>query len=78
MIRGDIMNYTVYFTWDEEANVWIASSPNVIGLVLEDDSLDRLMNRVKEAIPELLELNAQEPAETVSYVCNRTQRMAYA
>lgn len=72
-----MMNYTVLFTWDEEANVWIATSPDIIGLVLESESLDVLMDRAKEAISELLELNAQKPAKVISYVCNRTQTMAY-
>ena len=72
------MNYTVLFTWDDEANVWVASSPDIIGLVLESESLYILMNRVKDAIPELLELNSQKPAKVVSYICNRIQTMAYA
>ena len=59
MLRGEIMNYTVLFTWDEEASVWVATSPDVTGLVLESESLDSLMNRVKDAVPELLELNSQ-------------------
>lgn len=61
MLRGEIMNYTVLFTWDEEASVWVATSPDVTGLVLESESLDSLMNRVKDAVPELLELNSQAP-----------------
>ena len=72
------MSYTVFCTWDEEAKVWIATSPDVIGLVLESESLDCLMERAKEAIPELLELNAQKPANIISYVCNRTQTMECA
>ena len=72
------MNYTVLFTWDEEASVWVATSPDVTGLVLESESLDTLMNRVKDAVPELLELNSQKPANVISYVCTRTQTMAYA
>ena len=72
------MNYTVLFTWDEEASVWVATSPDVTGLVLESESLDSLMNRVKDAVPELLELNSQKPANVISYVYNRTQNMVYA
>ncbi len=78
MFRGEIMNYTVLFTWDEDANVWIATSPDIKGLVLESESLDNLMERAKNAIPELLELNSQKPAKVISYICNRTQTMAYA
>ena len=66
------MNYTVFFSWDEEVNVWVATSPDIMGLILESESLDLLMNRVRNAIPELLELNSQKPANVVSYVCNRT------
>ena len=76
--RVENMNYTVFFSWDDEAEVWVATSPDITGLVLESESLDLLMNRVKNAIPELLELNAQKPANVISYVCNRTQTMAYA
>ena len=72
------MNYTVYLTWDEEAKVWIATSPNITGLVLESESLDKLMQKAKDAAPELLELNGQEPAKTISYVCNYIQQIATA
>ena len=78
MIRGSNMNYTVLFTWDDEANVWVATSPDIIGLVLESESLDTLMIRVKDAVPELLELNHQCKANIISYICNRTQTMATA
>lgn len=66
------MNYTVFFSWDEEANVWLATSLDIIGLVLESESLDVLMERVKEAVPELISLNSQAPARMINYVCNRT------
>ena len=48
------MNYTVYFTWDDEAKVWVATSPNVIGLVLESESLDALIKRVALEKPQLV------------------------
>ena len=78
MLRGDIMDYTVHFTWDDEAQVWFATSPDVKGLVLESESLDKLMSRVKDAVPELLALNSQEPAKKIHYECHRTQSMALA
>ena len=78
MVGGNRMNYTVYLTWDEEAEVWVATSPNITGLVLESESLDMLLQRVKDATPELLELNHQEPAKSINYICNRVQQMALA
>jgi hypothetical protein len=46
--------YTVYLKWDDEAYVWLASSKDIPGLALECGSLDALMERVKYAVPDLL------------------------
>jgi len=51
------MVYTVKCIWDEEAKVWVADSDDIPGLVLESGSLDALMERVKIAASELIELN---------------------
>ena len=48
---------TVNISWDEEANVWIATSNDLPGLVLESKSIDILKKKISDAIPELLELN---------------------
>lgn len=53
----DEMEYKVNFTWDDEASVWIAQSDDILGLVLEGGSLDALIERVRFAAPELIELN---------------------
>jgi predicted RNase H-like HicB family nuclease len=50
------MEYKILLTWDEEAYVWMATSEDVPGLALESGSLDALIERVKFAIPDLLEL----------------------
>ncbi|MCL2574894.1 MAG: DUF1902 domain-containing protein [Defluviitaleaceae bacterium] len=49
--------FTIKFAWDDEAYVWMATSDDFVGLVLEDGSLDVLMYRVRLAAPEMLELN---------------------
>ena len=46
--------YKINFTWDGEVSVWIATSDGVPGLILEDDSFDVLVERVCQAVPELL------------------------
>ncbi len=50
------MEYVIRFEYDAEAGVWIAAN-DYIPLTLESESLDALMVRVKEAIPEIVELN---------------------
>ena len=55
-----INEFAVHFQWDDNASVWIATSKDIPGLVLESESLDRLIDRVRIAIPELLRLNESE------------------
>jgi len=50
-------DYIVKLLWDAEAAVWIATSDDIHGLVLESGSLDALIERVRFAVPELLTLN---------------------
>lgn len=52
------MEYIINFTWDDEASVWIATSDDIPGLVLESGSFDALLERTRFAVPELLALNA--------------------
>ena len=49
--------YNVIVAWDEEANVWTAISDE-IPLALESNSYDALLEKVKVAAPEILELNS--------------------
>ena len=55
------MSYRIKIVWDEEAAVWIATSQDVPGLVLESGSFDALLERVRFAVPELIELNGNGP-----------------
>ena len=51
------MEYTIKLSWDNEAGVWIATSDDIPGLVLESGSFDALLERVRFAVPELLSIN---------------------
>ena len=62
------MNYLVKMTWDDEAAVWIATSDDVPGLVMESGSLDALIERVRFAIPELLQLNNISSTESIPVI----------
>ena len=52
-----LKNFTLCFRYDKEAEVWTVTSNEVPGLVLEADTYIKLLDRLKMAIPELLELN---------------------
>jgi len=52
-----LMKCSVKLVWDNEADVWITESDDVPGLLLESPSFDELVERVRKAAPEMLELN---------------------
>ena len=55
--RGRSCRMAIELCWDEESSMWIAVSHDIPGLALESDSLDVLVVKVKEAVPELIKLN---------------------
>ena len=64
--------YLVKLAWDNETGVWIATSNDIPGLVLESGSFDALIERVRFATPELLALNG-DSLKTVS-LCFQSER----
>lgn len=71
------MEVTIQMLWDEDAQVWTAESEDIPGLVLESGSLDALIERVRFAVPELLELNGSVKAPlTMHLVSQRMERVA--
>jgi len=51
------MQCIINVIWDSDAAVYVATSDSVPGLVLESGSFDALVEKVRIAVPELLELN---------------------
>ena len=71
------MSYKIRMTWDEDAAVWIATSSDVPGLVLESGSFDALLERVRYAVPELIELNGVKASILkLSYTMEREDQVA--
>ena len=50
------MDVAVRIHWDDEAEVWVAINDE-LGIALESESYDALVERLKMAIPEMAELN---------------------
>ena len=72
------MAYIVDLNWDEEARVWVATSEDIHGLVLESESLDDLIKKVTDAVPELLDFNMQERKGRRISIQFRAERLAEA
>jgi hypothetical protein len=46
--------------WDPEASVWVATSEDIDGFVMEDATIERLASRVPDVLEDLIELNGVE------------------
>ena len=51
------MDFVIKMVWDDDVRKWAAIGSAGMGLVLESDSFDVLIERVKLAAPEMIELN---------------------
>lgn len=49
--------------WDDEAHVWIATSDDAPGLVVEAGSWQAMIDEVRAVLPELLALNKKADGE---------------
>ena len=67
--------YIVLLTWDDEASVWVAENDD-IPIALESDSLDTLIERVRIAAPELLELNNKNNKVSLHFKMERQTLVA--
>lgn len=56
---------TVMVSWDNEADVWVASSEDVEGLATEASTLEALVRKLELMVPELLELNQGDRPATL-------------
>ena len=68
------MEYVIRIQWDNEAEVWIATN-DYIPLTMECESLDRLMVKVKNAIPELIELNNLETPKYLYFLAENREEV---
>jgi predicted RNase H-like HicB family nuclease len=63
-------------TWDPEANVWVAESEDVPGLITEADTLEALQRKLPGIIQDLLEADddgeeIEVPIELVAHASSR-------
>ena len=48
------MTFDIHADWDAEAGVWIATSEDVLGLCVQAETFDELVEVVTALVPELL------------------------
>lgn len=67
--------YVINMKWDDEARVWTAVCDD-IPIALESGSFDALVERVKTAAPEILELNGADSNCTLRFIAERCYGVA--
>lgn len=70
--------YNIQLVWDDEAKVWMAKSDDIPGLILEEESADKLIQRVIIAAPEIIELNGVDKRQDFYFHCDRHERVSWA
>jgi hypothetical protein len=68
---------TVDARWDGEASVWIATSDDVTGLVIEADIWAAMIEEVRLVLPGLLELSG-EGNEKISFTFRTEEHLDLA
>jgi predicted RNase H-like HicB family nuclease len=61
------ITYKVEAFWDCEAEIWVATSEDVPGLVTEASTIEALMQKLRVMIPELIEMNEIVPPDYVGF-----------
>ncbi|MBG1265749.1 DUF1902 domain-containing protein [Nostoc sp. WHI] len=54
--------------WDSNAEVWVAASDDIPGLVTEASTIELLTQKLREIIPELIILNKIVPSDYVGSI----------
>ena len=71
-------SYNIQLAWDDEAKVWMATSDDIPGLILENESADKLIQRVILTAPEIIKLNGIEKRQDFYFHCDRHENVALA
>ena len=62
-IGMDSRIYLVKTIWDPEAKVWVATSDDIPGLVVEVETIERLFEELQVLVPELLKADEVLPGD---------------
>lgn len=70
--------FVIEATWDDEAEVWVAESNEVPGLITEADSRIQLSRKLTVLVPELLALNNYpfDPHKDIEFVVRFNRKAA--
>lgn len=67
-MRRPAEQFVVTAFWDSEARVYVATSDDVPGLATEAETLDRLVEKLRVMVPELLDANGYADGDEIPFV----------
>ncbi len=77
MLKGKTVR--VEAIWDEEAQVWLATSDDVPGLITEADTSEQLIEKLQVMVPELLQanglINENDPSDIPLHLLSKRTEM---
>ncbi len=77
MLKGKTIH--VEAIWDGEAQVWVATSDDVPGLITEADTSEQLIEKLQVMIPELLQanglINENDPSDIPLHLLSKRTEM---
>lgn len=68
---------TVRAAWDDDAQVWVATSDDVPGLIVEAETTDKLEAELKIIIPQLLIENSSHHTDGIEIPINLLQSSSF-
>jgi hypothetical protein len=72
------ISITIQARWDTESDVWLATSPDVKGLVVEAETWSRMINETRLVLPDLLDMQGQSGDVTLTFRAEEQRSLADA
>jgi predicted RNase H-like HicB family nuclease len=64
--------FRIEAAWDTEAEIWVATSPDVPGLVLQGRTQDEIVEKVRLVLPALIEIGI-EPEDRLNLTFHKVE-----
>lgn len=72
------MQFHVHARWDDEAQVWVAESDDLPGLVAEASTVEDLLEKLSVLVPELAELNLGQSSGKGTFTLTAERELAFS